>query len=242
MEQIFIKGDLITLAELRTKLTEDPNYGVYIINSARISHDPQEYADVDVESPIAEGTIDAAININIGSAKEPHLINIPPTWIPVSLADFGEPLEIFKSLGFKGMVERGYVTLISKEAYERIMQDEGAQETRQHLLSEKFKSSIAQTDEQLLKQLNRNAYKKPIASKDGTAKETSKKNTRASTLSNAAYELTDKSADVNHNSLFQKYKALEPKLSKLDLEHIAKHTIVPKMKLAAEKKLALQKD
>lgn len=234
-DQLFKKDDFITLAELRAKLAEDANYGVYIINAARIPVNTSEYDEVGIESPIAEDRIDAAININIGTVKEPMLVNIAPTWIPINLADYGEPVEIFKSQGFKSMVERGYVALISKEGYDRVMEDEGAREARQYMLDQKYATS-SQTNDQLLDHLNRNASTR-VAKKVERAEKASRKGSRA-TLSAAAHEFTDKSTEVPHTTLFQKYKALEPKLSFVDLEHIAKHTVIPKIKAAAEKKLA----
>lgn len=234
-EQLFKKNDFITLAELRAKLAEDANYGVYIINAARIPVNSSEYDELGIESPIAEDKIDAAININIGTVKEPMLVNIAPTWIPINLADYGEPVEIFKSQGFKSMVERGYIALINKEGYERVMEDEGAQEARQYMLNQKYATS-SQSNDQLLDHLNKNASTR-TAKKAERFEKSSKKASKA-TLSAAAHEFTDKSTDTPHTTLFQKYKALEPKLSVVDLDHISKHTVIPKIKAAAEKKLA----
>lgn len=234
-DQLFRKEDFITMAELREQLTKDANYGVYIINSARIAVNQAEYAELDLNSPFADNTIDATININIGTIKEPNLVAVAPTWIPISLADYGEPLEIFKSQGFKSMHERGYVALISKEAYDRIMSDEGAREARQHMLNEKYSASASQSNDQLLSQLNKNASRRTTKSDDKAPKAKAARNV----LSNAAHEFTDKGSDAPHTALFSKYKALEPKLSVFDLEHISKHTVVPKIKAASEKRLAV---
>ena len=231
---IFQKEDLLTVAQLRDILSKDPNYGVYIVNIARIKNNKEEYSDVNVTNPNPDTFIEGAININIGTIKEPHLINIPPTWIPISLADYGEPTDIFKAPGFKTMVEAGWMALITKEAYERIMEDEDAKEARAHLLNEKFNVNASYSnDDQLLKHMNSTATKK--------AGKSAKKVTKAASLSLIVSEFTDKTSEVAHNTLFQKFNAVAPKLTQNDLEHLAQHAIVPKIKTAAEKRLkALQ--
>lgn len=236
MQELFKKEDLITFNTLRDNIAKDPSYGIYVLNTAKVRVNHDEYLEVNIQSPIADDSIDAALNINIGTMKEPHLINIAPTWIPISLADHGDPVEIIKTQGFKTMVEARYITLVSKEAYERIMEDEGAQAVRDMLLSEKYKSSANSSPDQLLAQLNKSASKRST-----TPKEPSAKKTRTANLSAIVYEFSGKEEGISHNNVFQKYKSVEPKLSVIDLEYIIKNTTVAKIKKAAELRLSVLK-
>lgn len=228
---LYKKEYFIDYNTLRNNLQADANYGIYIVNIAKISNSGEEYGTIGIEHPTST-SMEAALNINIGTIKEPHLINVPPTWIPLNLAEYGEPSDIIKSSGFKNMCEARYIALINKEGYDEIMQDEGARSTRDYISGLRFSATTRASDEDLVNSLNSKAIRTPTTKTEGI-----KKVKAANTLTPVVYTLCNKDSDESHSLLFQKYKANEPKLTTADLNYIVKHSQVKKMQEAAEHKL-----
>ena len=236
----FQQSDLISMQTLREAITQDPLHGVYVVNTARIRVHGDSYAAAGIDTPYKTTSMEAAININIGTAKEPMMINIPPLSIPFDLSAYGEPTDILKSPGFKDAIDKRLLTLISKVAYETIMDTPDAQEVKQHYESTRSLSASANLDDTaIIEQMNAKANFNP----NGTPKRklnSAKANTKEAkvpSLSPVIYKFTTKTEDMNHNTLYQEYKSCEPKLNEQDFIYLKEHAVVAKVQAAATKAL-----
>lgn len=231
----YTEHDLLTINDLRAKLNEDAQYGVYVLNTARIKNNHTSYVEVGMKSPYESDATEAAVNLTIKLTPTESIdINIPPLTIPLDLTMFAPGLSIINTPMFKDRLEKRFLTLITKEAFERVMSTDDAKQVKAYYDRNTTVSAAAGLQESdLLKQINAKSTTIPKA-KQATKQQT--------TLSAVVHEFVDINEDeADHNALFQKYKTVEKKLSDFDLQHLIDNAKVTKIKSASQKELTSRK-
>lgn len=230
---MFQTSDLLTLPDLRNLIQRDNNYGVYVLNTARIRTNELQFEQAGIDSPYSEQYVETAIHITIGDATSGINVVIPPMWIPFDLTVYAEASKVLESSNFKSMVEKKFLTLITKEAFDRVMSSEDAKAARKYYeRTYSGSSSAGLTPEELIRQLNSKAQGQG-AKKTSTLQKAEQK----TTLSPVVHSFVEIAADVDHSELFQKYKSVEPKLTDNDLVYLRENGGLAQIKAAATKAL-----
>jgi hypothetical protein len=226
---IFKKTDFLTLSDLLALRLENPDYGIYAVNTARIPTNSEEYNGVLRSAPRSE-PYEATLHIAIETTDKTRYVTVPVTWIPIALSDLAGAKDIIESASFKQLVNQRLLTLVSQEAYERIMKTSEARDALEYLRSQDLVRTVTIEDSDILADLNRRA-----ASSTGTTKKPTKH--EAKPLTAIVHTFCDSESQESHSSLFQQFQSVAHRMTEADLTHLSEKSHVAKIKTDAAKRL-----
>lgn len=229
---MYKQSDLLSINEARELIKENSAYGVYVVNVAKIRTNAKQFEDIGINNPYSDKTVEAAVNLFVGEGNNVTHIMVPPIWIPIDLSTYADSEKLLESSAFKQALAKGFLTLITKEAYERVMSTEEAQEAKTYYASSINVSSSAGLDVQsMITEMNNNVKS------SGTLKTLAKSKNTEKRLSSIVHTFVNIKEDDDHNGLFQQFKNVENKLTDDDLEHLRQNAGLVKIKAAATKAL-----
>jgi hypothetical protein len=234
-KSIYQKEDFINQQQLTEAINKDPNHGIYVVNTSYEDVDITEYESINVVHPLErfkESGIKGQVFVEVPSDKgqAPSTINIPAVDIPFDLVEFGSSSkDILESVSFKAHLKKGTLSLLSRDAYERISQSPIVI-TKRSILRETMGKNLFGTVEDKSDVINK-------LNKDlGSVVVKGSKN--QNNLSPIVTELCNTSPDISHSDQYRRYLIVEDKLSKEDLLYLIQQCPVKQIKEQAEAKLS----
>lgn len=232
---VYTQEDFITYENLVQLTTEDPTHGVYVVNTAYEEVDTEEFRHIGVNSPLEgyrDTGIKGAVFLEITNERnKDNSISIPPVDIPFNLIEFGGKVkDIIVAHTFVNACRKGIISLLSKEAYEKISNNPVVQAKRDALRESMGAKYFGAGEDKkvVIDRLNKDLSGTKI------------KKAKAMELSPIVADLCNKSDEISHNDQYRRYLAVEDRLTKEDLLYLVQNCHIAKIKESAEDYIAAE--